>query len=74
MCFPDETVSNIYKKYNIEKVEVFHILTDTDSTSFKFIFICDLNSDIPNNKYRDAIFEVKILSKIYNRFNSSHEF
>lgn len=74
MCFPDETVSNIYKKYNIEKVEVFHILTDTDSTSLKFIFICDLNSDIPNNKYRDPIFEVKILSKIYNRFNSSHEF
>lgn len=38
MCFPDETVSNIYKKYSIEKVEIFHILTDTDRTSLKFCF------------------------------------
>ena len=38
MCFPDKTVSNIYKKYSIEKVEIFHILTDTESTSLKFCF------------------------------------
>ena len=41
MCFPNETALNIYKKYSIEKVEIFHILIDTGSTSLKFIFICD---------------------------------
>ena len=45
----DENVSNIYKKCNIEKIDVFHILTDTDSTSLKFIFICDPNCDAPDN-------------------------
>ena len=47
ICFPNETVLNIYKKHSIEKVEIFRILTDTDSTSLKFIFICDPNSDVP---------------------------
>ena len=74
MCFPDETVSDIYKEYNIEKVEMFHISTDTDSTSLKFIFICNPNSDISDNKYRDVIFVLIVASKIYQTFDSSHEF
>ena len=32
-CFPDENVKEIFKKYGIERVEFFHMLTDTDSTS-----------------------------------------
>ena len=32
-CFPDENVMEIFKKCEIERVEIFHVLTDTDSTS-----------------------------------------
>ena len=55
-------------------MEIFHVLTDTDSTSWKFIFISDPNSDIPESKYRDIIFEIITTSQIYERFDSSHEF
>ena len=29
MCFSDETVKGIYKTYGIERVEIFHVLTQT---------------------------------------------
>ena len=29
MCFSDETVKGIYKTYVIERVEIFHVLTQT---------------------------------------------
>lgn len=48
--FPDEKVKEIYNKYQIERAEVFHILTETNSTSLKFIFISDPNSKIPEKK------------------------
>ena len=73
-CFPKENVKKIYDKYKMEKVEIFHVLTDTDSTALKFIFISDPNSEIPEDKFRDIIFEVIIESEIYKRFDSSHEF
>ena len=73
-CFPDETVAEIYQKSLIEKVFVYHILTDTDSTAIQFIFISDPNSDFPEDKYRDVIFEVITATKICKRFDSSHEF
>ena len=50
------------------------MLTDTDSTSLKFVFISDPNSKTPKNKYRDIIFEIITSSEIYKRFDSSHEF
>ena len=73
-CFPDENVREIFKKYGIEKVEIYHILTDTDSTSLKFLFISDPNSETLEDKYREIIFEVITSSKICKRFNSSHEY
>ena len=72
--FPDEEVKEIYKKYQIEIVEIFHILTDTDRKYLKFIFTSDPNIKIPESKYRDIIFEVIIISEIYKRFDSSHMF
>ena len=45
--FPSQLVLDIYKKYKIEKVEINHVLTDTDSTAFQFIIISDPNSDLP---------------------------
>ena len=73
-CFPDEKVREIFKKCQIEKVHIYHVLTDTNSTCLKFLFASDLSSDIPESKYRDIIFEVIIASEIYNRFDSSHRF
>ena len=49
-CFPDESVREIFKKYRIKRVEIFHVLTDTDSTSLKFTFISDPSSEIPESK------------------------
>ena len=51
----NEKTKQIFKKYQIEKVE---ILSDTDSTSLKFIFISVEESNIPDSKYREIIFEV----------------
>lgn len=51
-CFPSQKTKQIFDKYLIEKVEIFHILTDTDSTSLKLIFISDPASTIPESKYR----------------------
>ena len=73
-CFPDENVREIFKKYGIEKVEIYHRLTDTDNTSLKFLFISDPNSETPENKYREIIFEVITSSKICKRFDGSHEY
>ena len=72
--FPDENVRKIFKKYGIEWVEIFHVLIDTDSTSLKFTFTSDPNSETPEYKYSDIIFEIIMSLKIYKRFDSSHEF
>ena len=70
-CFPAEAVAEIYKKYLIEKVYVYHILTDTDSTALQFTFISDPNSNLPEEKYGDVIFEVIITTKIYRLFEKT---
>ena len=72
--FPTQVFAEIYKKYSIEKVFVYHILTGTDSTALQFIFISDPNSDLPEEKFRDIIFEVIVATKIDKRFDSSYEF
>lgn len=44
--FPNEKVKKIYDKHLIEKVYIYHMLTDTDSTCLQFMFISDPKSDI----------------------------
>ena len=78
-CFPQKQTADLYEKYSVEKVEISYILTDTDSTALKFIFISDPNSDLPEDKFRDTIFKVILTSKIQlltkNQLKStSHEF
>ena len=63
--FPSQLVLDIYKKCKIEKVEINHVLTDTDSTAFKFIIISDPNSDLPEPKFRDIVFEIVVATKTY---------
>ena len=62
--FSSQLVLEIYKKYRIEKTEMYHVLTDTDSTALQFIIIYDPNSDIPEPKFRDIIFEIIVVTKI----------
>ena len=50
------------------------MLTDTDSTLLKFMFISDQNSEISQDKYRNIIFEVIISSGLYKRLDCSDEF
>ena len=70
--FSHDIVKKIYQKYLIEKVYIYHVLTDTDSTRLKFVFVSSTDSDIPDKKFRDIIFEIIVASKIYNRFDSSN--
>lgn len=72
--FPSQLVKDIFKKYSIEKVEIYHVLTDTDSTALQFIIVSDPNSDVSESKFRDIIFEVIVATKIYKRFDTSQEF
>ena len=64
-CFPSQLVLEIYEKYKIEKIEMYHVLTDADSTALQFIIISDPNSGVPEPKFRDIIFEIIAATKIY---------
>ena len=65
--FPNEEIKKIYNTYKINRCYLQQNLTDTDSTSVFFIFICDLTSSLREDRARDIIFEVMIESKIYDR-------
>ena len=56
LYFPDVTVREIYKKYQIDRIICYHILTDTDRTSLLFIVISESSSDFEESKVRDIIF------------------
>ena len=60
-CFSNESAV-------LEKL--YHILIYTDSTSLKFLFISDPSSETPESKFREIIFGVITISKIYKRFDS----
>ena len=72
--FPDATVRSIYEKYKIEKCYVYQNLTDTDSTSILFIFICDMGCIVDEMIARKIVFEVMISSKILKRLDVSDDF
>ena len=73
-CFPDETVQKIYEKYIIENCFLYENLTDTDSTSLFFVFICNTDFVLNENESRNILFEVMIQSKIIERLDLSEIF
>ena len=73
-CFPNETIKEIYHQHQIQKCFLYQNLTDTDSTSLFFVFICNLESTIPESEARKIIFECMIKSKIFERLDISHDF
>ena len=58
--FPDQNTQVIYQKYQIKKCYVYQNLTDTDSTSTIFVFLCNLNCSVSEEKARNIIFEVML--------------
>ena len=71
--FPNEEIKKTYKKYKLNRCYLYQNLTDTDSTSVFFIFICNLSSFVREDEARDIIFEVMIQRKIFDRLNFSAE-
>ena len=72
--FPDDDIKQIYKKYEIQKCFLFQNLTDTNSTSLLFIFICKLSSSVDEKNARNIIFEAWTMSKVLNRLDLSDDF
>ena len=72
-CFPDIEVREIYNRYEIIKVFIYLILTDTDSSSLQFTFISKVTSSITEDEARDLIFEI-LLQKLGHRLDTSYEF
>ena len=72
--FPNPYIQEVYKNYKVNWCYLYQNLTDTDSTSIFFVFICDLNSCIREDKARNIIFEVMLKSKMFHRLALSAEF
>ena len=72
--FPNAEIHEIYKKYKVNRCNLDHNLTDTDSTSMFFVFICDLNSNLREDKARNMIFGVMLKGKIFDRLDLTAEF
>ena len=74
--FPEENpiVASIYEKYDIEQINSYQILTETDSTSIQFIIVSDPASMFPECSVRDILFEIFPNTEIHKRFDKSDEF
>ena len=73
-CFPGQVFQEICKKYHIEKCFMYQNLTDTDSTSLFFVFICNFDCTVNEKESRKILFEVMIASKIFQRLDLSDYF
>ena len=76
LCFPSVKTKEIFEKHMIEQIFLYHILTDTDSTSLFFVFACKPESKFTDESYRDSFSEIfaLFLNEIYHQFDTSHEF
>ena len=76
LSFPEENqlVEKIYDKYLIERILVYHILTDTDSTSLQFIVTSSLQSTFTEEQVRNVLFEIFSENEIRERFDKSDKF
>ena len=72
--FPDEIVQAIYDKYQIERLYVYHVLTDTDSTAMQFVVISSTQSTFSEPQVRNIIFEVIFRTSVVDRFDKSDDF
>ena len=64
----------VYNQYDIEKCFLYFNLTNTDSCSMVFVFICSLDCHVKGSKFRKIIFEILKSTKIAKRLNCSDDF
>ena len=76
LAFPEQNpiLSNIYDKYDINRIFCYHVLTNTDSASLQFIIVSDPRSTYPECKVRDILFEIFSNTEIRDQFDKSDEF
>ena len=72
--FPTNQIKKIYQKYNINQCYLDQNLTDTDSTSIFFVFICYLNCSVKEDEARNIIFGVMLKNKVFDRLDLSAEY
>ena len=70
--FLAKKTKEIYDKYMIEQIFCYLVLTDADSICVFFIFFCRPESNLPDGKFRDVLFEVMKENDILHRFDTSH--
>ena len=73
-CFTDEEIMQIYNFYQIEKCFIYQNLTNTDSTSLFFNFICKTDCSVLESEARKIIFECIKKCKIAQRIDMSDPF
>ena len=73
-CFPHETIREIYNRYQIQKCFLYQNLTDTNSISLLFNFICNVDCSVAESEAREIIFECLKKLKIAKRLDVSDEF
>ena len=74
LCFPTEEVKMIYDKYDIIKCYIYLNLSDTDSCSCFFNFICKKECNVKESESRNLVFEILKQSKIAERLDVSGPF
>ena len=72
--FLTDEIKKIYQKYKVNHCYLDQNLTDTDSTSIFFVFICDLKCNVRHDEARSIIFEVMLKNKVFNRLDLSTEY
>ena len=72
--FPDEEIRAVYAQYGIEKCFLYLKLTDTDTCSMFFSFICCLGCDVKDSEFGKIMFEILKISKISKRLDRSDNF
>ena len=55
----------------IERIYIYHILTDTDSTSLQFIVVSNVKSTFTDDQVRNILFEIFSENEIRDRFDKS---
>ena len=76
LSFPEENklVQEIYNRHQIERIFVYYILTDSDSTSLQFLVVSSVQSTFTEEQVRNILFEIFSETDIRTRFNKSDKF
>lgn len=65
--FPNKYVSDIFAKNDVLKCHLYLPLTETDSESIIFVFICKIHCSITEDQGRKLIFQILTELKLLER-------